>query len=187
VASSLYWPDVVREYSSQLFSIALHTLGRREDAEDVVQETFLRAYVAVERRGVTVHTSMRAWLARIAVNLCYDKLRSRGRAELPAGSGSETLSVLDREPRDRQRRGEPGPEELVLMAETADNLAEAVQGLPENHRVAVVLRYGLDLSYREIAQVLEVPENTVATWLRRAHLALRRRARLGEDARCTAG
>lgn len=184
--ASSYWPDVIREYSSQLYSLALQTLGRREDAEDVVQEAFLRAYVAVERRGVRIHTSMRAWLARITINLCYDRLRSHGYAELPAGSGSEALSVLAQGPADRQR-DDPGPEELAIRGEALEGLADAVRRLPENHRTAVVLRYGLDLSYREIAQVLEVPENTVATWLRRAHLALRSRAELKEASRCTAG
>jgi RNA polymerase sigma-70 factor (ECF subfamily) len=188
VASSLDWPEVVREYSPQLYRLALHTIGRREDAEDVVQETFLRAYQAIERRGVRVHTSMRAWLGRIAVNLCYDRLRRRSRAETPAGATGEVFSALSVDETSAwEGRRDPGPEQAVIEAETAHDLARALEFLPENHRSAVILRYGMDLSYREIARALGVPENTVATWLRRAHIALRRKARLEEGAPCTAG
>jgi RNA polymerase sigma-70 factor (ECF subfamily) len=151
-------------------------LGNRTEAEDVVQETFLRAFVAIERRGFAVHTSLRAWLGRIAVNLCYDRLRRKSWHDLPlepAGAGAGAGPV-PAETAGLAAWHDASPEQAALRGDLTDDLRRAMAALPPNHRAAILLRYAYDLSYREIATVLDVPENTVATWLRRAHLAMRR-------------
>ena len=166
------WSALVQQHSKGLYSIARHMLGDRSEAEDVVQETFLRAYVATERRGIQVHTSTRAFLARIAVNLCYDRLRRKGWYETP--TEADDLAIIHEIGRHAGTTPEAGPEDTAIQADTSRELREAILRLQPNYRAAVVLRYAHDLSYREISDSLGVPENTVATWLRRAHINLRR-------------
>lgn len=166
------WAALVKQHSKGLYSIARQMLGDRAEAEDVVQETFLRAYVATERRGIEVHTSTRAFLARIAVNLCYDRLRRKGWHETP--TEADDLAVIHEIARPAGEPPQAGPEDSAIQSDTSRELREAVLRLQPNYRAAVVLRYSHDLSYREIADSLGVPENTVATWLRRAHMSLRR-------------
>ncbi len=165
------WSALVQQHSKGLFSIARHMLGDRAEAEDVVQETFLRAYVATERRGVQVHTSMRAFLARIAVNLCYDRLRRKGWYETP--TEADDLAIIHDVARPAGTPPDAGPEDSAILADESRELRQAILRLQPNYRAAVVLRDAHDLSYREIAESLGVPENTIATWLRRAHLSLR--------------
>ena len=180
------WAALVKEHTQGIFGLAMHMLGRRAEAEDVVQETFLRAYVALERRGAKVHTSLKAWLSRIAVNLCYDRLRRKSWHEIPAGQGSEPAFTGDTALRDWVMPWSADPVEAALRGDQAETLRRALNALPLNHRTAVILRYSHDLSYREIADVLDVPENTVATWLRRAHLGLRRQLEKEESVPCNA-
>lgn len=168
------WPAIVAEHTPGLYRLAWQMLGSRADAEDVVQETFLRAFVALEKRGLVVRTSLRAYLGRIAVNLCYDRHRRGRRQELPSGEVEEVAGLGRRESGSRDAWGESGPEQALIHGDQARELRQALGNLPPNHRAAVLLRYTYDLSYREIAAALEVPENTVATWLHRAHSALRR-------------
>jgi RNA polymerase sigma-70 factor, ECF subfamily len=181
------WSSLVHQHSSGLYRVALQMIGDRVEAEDVVQETFLRAYVAMERRGFVIHTSVKAWLSRIAINLCYDRLRRKSWHELP----TETTDELAIHSNSAALPGwstwsESDPEHAVLQQDQASQIRRAMAALSPNHRAAVVLRYAYDLSYREIAAALDVPENTVATWLRRAHLAMRRELTEEDSTPCRA-
>ena len=180
------WSALVREHSPRLYRLALQMLGNRTEAEDVVQETFLRAFVAIERRGFAVHTSLRAWLGRIAVNLCYDRLRRKSWHDLPLEPVGEGAGPAAAEIAGWASWPDACPEQAALRGDLTDDLRRAMAALPPNHRAAVLLRYACDLSYREIATVLDVPENTVATWLRRAHLAMRRHMTEEEAKPCRA-
>lgn len=178
------WAELVRDHTAGLFRLARQTLGDHQEAQDVVQETFVRAYVALTRRGLTVHTSTRAWLAKIAVNLCYDRLRRKGWQETPVDLATHpggAMSVGAGAATEWPGWSDEGPEQAVVRCEQAAVVRHQLLALPPNHRTAVVLRYAQDLSYKEIAEVMGVPENTVATWLRRAHIALRRRLEQRED------
>jgi len=183
------WSALVQEHSAGLYRVALQMIGDRVEAEDVVQETFMRAYIAMERRGFVVHTSVRAWLGRIAVNLCYDRMRRKSWHELPTesadeltGGGAAGSGLLA----SWSAWQESDPEQAVLRGDQASQIRKAMAALSPNHRAAVVLRYAYDLSYREIAAALDVPENTVATWLRRAHIAMRRELTEEDSTPCRA-
>jgi RNA polymerase sigma-70 factor, ECF subfamily len=187
VAATAGWSRLVEEHGTQLYGLAYHTLGNKQDAEDVVQDAFLRAFVALEKRRAQIHTSLRAYLCRITLNLCYDRLRSRGRVlNVPSWPGPEPDGSSGPGGERWPAAADPGPEDLAVRADEARSMRIALETLSPNQRSAVVLRYSLDLSYREIATVLDVPENTVATWLRRAHLSLRRRIEKEEGLPCPA-
>jgi RNA polymerase sigma-70 factor (ECF subfamily) len=159
--------DLMARYRGVAFAYAYARLRDRDEAEDVAQETFVRAYLALGRlRGPR---SWEAWLMRILRNLCADALRRR--------------KVRRSEPMDPDwTDGGPSPEMLAVTAERSRELNAAVAALPEKYRIPLVMRYGSGCSYREIAAAMGVPESTVIGRLAGA-LRLMRRSLGAEDKR----
>jgi len=147
-----------------VYAYAFAQLGSREDAEDVVQETFVRAYQSLHRlRG---RDAWQAWLMQIARNLCRDVLRRK--------------RVRRTEPIDPEWIDDTStPEVQVLADERRRALRSAVLSLPEECRVPILMRMGSGCTRQEIAVALGVPESTVVGRLARAMRLLRRQ--LGEE------
>jgi RNA polymerase sigma factor (sigma-70 family) len=174
VASDLY-----ERWSAQIFGYCLHQLGSREEAEDAVQTTFMNAMRGLAR-GVVPEVEQ-AWLFKIAHNVCLSRRRSswrRGRVEAP-----NNMEVLQEIVPARERRGD----ELI-------RLQDVLEEMPEGQRRAILLRDWQGLSYREIADELELSQGAVETLIFRARRALasgleeapsfgrlRNRARRGAD------
>jgi RNA polymerase sigma-70 factor (ECF subfamily) len=157
---------LIERYQERLYSMALRILGSPEDAKDVTQEIFIRAYRALHKfRGEAAFST---WLYRLATNLCLDMVRARkregGRSVSFEGTESLPEKVAD---------SALGPEELTIERDTRQRVRRAIAELPENYRVVLVLHHYQGLSYREIARVLGVPINTVATYIARAKQKLR--------------
>lgn len=146
---------LVRHYDEGLRALAFRLLGDRGRMDDALQEAYVKAYRALPRfRG---DASLGTWLYRIAYNACLDELK-------------RTRGVVDLESvRDRAQAG-VDPVETLSIRQT---LAHALGELPPEDRAAVLLvdREGFD--YRSAAQVLGIPEGTVASRLNRARAALR--------------
>ncbi len=144
-------------YANQIFGYCLHQLGSREEAEDAVQSTFLNAFRGL-RRGVVPELES-AWLFKIAHNVCLSRRRSswrRGRVESPADF--ELVEELTPAP---SRRAD----ELI-------GLQDVLEQMPENQRRAILLREWQGLSYREIAEELELSQAAVETLIFRARRTL---------------
>lgn len=146
---------LVQRYSGAVFNQAYRMLNDAHEAEDAVQEVFLRAYRRLdtydpERRFVT-------WLLSIGSNFCIDRLRRRRGAWLTLDDVAFWLTS-----------GEPGPEASALRDERRAAVQRALQRLPDTYRGVTVLRYWHDLSYLEIAEALGLTEATVKTRLHRA-------------------
>jgi RNA polymerase sigma-70 factor (ECF subfamily) len=141
----------VRLYADAVYGAALRLTGSRTDADDVAQETFVRAYRALGRYDAARIRSLqaRAWLLTITTNLCRNRARTMGRR-------AEATGVAVPEVPDPS----PGPEPTAESVDEAACLASLLRALPERHRVPVVLRHVVGLSYAEIATVLECPEGT---------------------------
>jgi RNA polymerase sigma-70 factor, ECF subfamily len=153
---------LVERYQDELYTMALRLLGTPADAADVVQETFLRAYMNLPRLRAL---SVRGWLFRVAVNASRDVQRRAVRRPadpLDAGDG-KVLELPSHE---------LGPEAAAEAKERTAAIRAAVMTLPLDYRVAVVLRDVNDLSYDEIAEALRVPLGTVKSRLSRARLQL---------------
>ncbi len=145
------------EYANQVFRYCHHQLGSREEAEDAVQSTFLNAFRGV-KRGVVPRLEA-AWLFKIAHNVCLSRRRSawrRGRLESPADF--EVIEEVTPAP-------SRGADELI-------GLQEVLQGMPETQRRAILLREWQGLSYREIAEELELSQAAVETLIFRARRSL---------------
>jgi RNA polymerase sigma-70 factor (ECF subfamily) len=167
--------DLVELYTPQVYSVALRITGSREEAEDCVQEAFLRAFSAL--RGFRGEAAFSTWLYRVAVNAANDAARRRSRQPLSASDLSDSGS--DDAPPDLDRVGRhhapPAnqPEEAVLQQQRRRIVLRAIRSLPEKHR-SVILLYDLQgLSYEQIARITKTRVGTVKSRLSRARLALK--------------
>lgn len=152
----------VRATIDGVFTGALRMLGDRHDAEDIVQDTYARAYRALQGYDATriEELSVAGWTWTIAANLCRNRLRSRSR--------KPTAPLGDR---DRADDGIGTEDEALSSLGTA--LRDAILGLPFLQRAAIVMRHVLDLSYDEIAHALERPVGTVKSDVSRGLQRLR--------------
>jgi RNA polymerase sigma-70 factor (ECF subfamily) len=159
-----HFERMVHEHKDRIFAASLAMTGNRHDAEDVAQDTFFRAYRALETYSPERIRELkeRAWLHRIAVNV----VRNRVRGVHPR------LVELNGSEQDHSR----GPEDHAMERVQLDQLAARVAELPIRYREAVVLRHVRELSYAEVAEALGQPVGTVKANVHRGLKLLR-----GED------
>ncbi|MGE5674289.1 MAG: RNA polymerase sigma factor [Mycobacterium leprae] len=141
---------LVHDFSDYVYHIAYSVLWQAEDAEDVAQESFLKAYTSLGQ--LREAGAFATWLARIAVNLARDRLRRRGEA-----------SLLDDLPPDAPELVAPTgpPDEWLVARETQAAVQAAIAALPNYYRTPLLLRVRAGLTYEEIAAVLAIPIGTV--------------------------
>ena len=144
--------QAVREHQDMVFRVALHVTGQRQDAEDAVQEVFLRLYT--RERDFETPEHLRRWLIRVTVNLCRDTLKS------PWRKRRVDLKQL--------------PEPSFHQVEQRE-LYREVMALPEKYRTVLDLFYCEELSTREIGEVLGIRQSAVTTRLTRAREQLKKR------------
>jgi RNA polymerase sigma-70 factor, ECF subfamily len=160
---------LVTRYQDRIYNLAFRLLERPEDALDVAQETFIRAYESLAR--FDTRRPLAPWLFRIATNLCYGLLRKR-RPEVSFETVEEGEADASLRAGSADFAGDPLQQ--VLKAARDEQIQQAVLALPEPYRTAVLLRYQEELSYEAIATALEMPVGTVKTCLHRARQRLRK-------------
>jgi RNA polymerase sigma-70 factor (ECF subfamily) len=161
--------QLVTRWERPIYALAFRTLGREEDARDVVQEAFLRAFRGL--RGFKGQAKFSSWLYRITLNLCRDWIRRERRAPIvqaPAGIDPNTLA-------DEQVSPTMSVEELVGQHQMSEAVARAMAELPEEQRAAILLKEFHGLTFQEIADTLQCPLSTVKTRLYQGLSVLRRR------------
>ena len=166
---------IVDRHKNRLFNFVYRFVGDRETAEDIVQETFLRAFR--RRKEYRAIANFSTWLFTIAGNLAKSELRRRKRWRfLYLNWDEETETGIDI-PDESQRP------DLVTETSLADRqIQEAIESLPANYRKVVLLRDVEGLSYQEIAEIVGRPVGTVKSRVNRARLRLQRRLRMeGRD------
>ena len=160
---------LVEKYQAEVYGTALRIVRRPEDAEDLTQETFLRAFRALARYDPT--RPFGAWLHTIAARLCIDHLR-RNRAKLVSLTQPEEGTSGEERTIDLEDPGDL-PDELAAKSELAQRLEALVAELPPDSRAAILLRHQQDLPYEEIARVLGVPLGTIKARIHRARIMLK--------------
>ena len=159
---------LVEEYQGRVYNLALRMCGSREDAFDLSQEAFFRAWRGLA--GFQFESAFSTWLFRLTANICLDWLRAQKRRP------SVSLTTVNEEDEAAQLElPDPGmgPEELLLAAEDKALLARAMDELPVEYRQILTLRAINELSYTEIGAIMGLKEGTVKSRLSRARLALR--------------
>ena len=161
--------QLVARWERPIYALAYRTLGREEDARDVVQEAFLRAFRGL--RGFKGEAKFSSWLYRITLNLCRDWIRKERRAPIvQVPEGTDPIDLAD-----DQAAPTESVEELVARREMSQAVARAMAELPEEQRTAIMLKEYHGLTFQEIADLLECPLSTVKTRLYQGLSVLRRR------------
>lgn len=155
--------QLVRKYQDRLFHTVLHVAGVREEAEDVVQEAFVQAFLKLA--SFHGHSAFYTWLYRIAFNVAVSR-RRRKKCEISldanrGGTGHEPIDSLE------------APGESLLREERAHLVRAALSRLSEEHRAILVLREMEGCEYEQISEILALPTGTVRSRLHRARLQLR--------------
>ena len=154
--------ELVRRYQDRLYTAVVHIIGCRSEAEDVVQDAFVQAYLKLE---TFKHNSrFYTWLYRIAFNVSISRRRRR-RVEI---SWDESRELTGEEPLDDG----VSPVEPLEEAERRELLQQAMTRLTDEHRAIIVLRHMEEFSYEDIAQILDISVGTVRSRLHRARAAL---------------
>lgn len=165
------YDTLVRKYERQLFRIAQHITQNREDAEDVMQDAFLKAYEKLDQfQG---NSKFYTWLVRIAVNESLMRLRKRRTGKL-VSMDEDVQTDEGSVPRDFADWA-PNPEQNYNQSELSEILKKTIQGLPQGFRVVFVLRDVDGLSTEETAEALGLSVPAVKSRLLRARLQLRER------------
>ena len=156
---------------SGLYSAAYRLTRNRADAEDLVQETYLRAYRAFDQ--FQEGTNLRAWLYRILTNTFINSYRKKQRQ--PQTISDDEIEDWYLYSKMAERGAEPSAETSVIESLPDEDVQEALSSLPEQFRIAVLLADVEGFSYKEIAEITNVPIGTVMSRLHRGRRALEKR------------
>jgi RNA polymerase sigma-70 factor (ECF subfamily) len=158
--------QVYDRYERQVFRYAFHILGHRDDADDIKQETFVKAYQAIG--SFRSESSLQTWLLKICGNLCRDKIKSWDRRKVTYDSTLRD-DILG------SSSAEDGPQAIVERKEMTEIIFKALRGMPAAQREIIVLHEIEDLSYEEIAAVVGCSRTSIKLRLFRARRSLKDR------------
>ena len=162
--------DLVEKYKQPVMNFVFRSLRDEIEAEDVAQNVFLQVYKSRRRYKQTAKFS--TWLFTIARNLCLNELRRRSRH--PAESIEETQAEQEDQPqRQYEDKSQPAPPEELLQGELARKIEEALAELPENQRTAILLCRQDELSYEEIADILDCSLSATKSLIHRGRETLK--------------
>ena len=161
--------QLVLAHQNKVFTLCVHMMGSREEAEDMAQEAFLKAWRSLD--SFHGESSFATWMHRLTTNLCLDHLRKQTRRQ----NVSVAVSLDDEEatlPEPVDHSGDPHEE--LERAERQRALTKGLQELPEHYRRPLVMREVSGMSYQEIADALKLDLGTVKSRIARAREALRK-------------
>ncbi len=156
--------ELVKRYQRRAYAVAYSLVGNRDDAMEIAQDSFVKAYRAMGRFDSEL--PFYPWLYRIIRNTCLNHIKKRSRR------GESSLDGMMEQGTDFASANR-GPSETAGVDELRVRLARCMRALSESHREILSLRHVEELSYEEIARVLEVPKGTVMSRLHAARRALR--------------
>lgn len=152
---------LVNEHQQFLYNLALRATSNPHEAQDIVQEAFIRAWRSIDQfRG---QSSFRTWLYRITINLCYDRYPKLKRDRETLSLEVELHHPLQEDPL----------EQHMDQTQLRTLIHQHLKTLPELYRMVLLLRYQKELSYKEIAQILDMPMGSVKTAIFRAKQELK--------------
>ena len=160
---------LVERYQDRMFGLVRHYTKRAVEIEDIVQDTFLKAYSRLA--SFQQHSSFYTWLCRIAINTALDSLKRHGRNPVQAVEDPELVGIPD-----RSRHGKVSAPDARLEQEEIEAITqEVLSELPEIFRTVLILREFEDMSYQEMADLLGISIGTVESRLFRARARFRER------------
>ena len=173
MADQANFEDDAMQYAQQLYAAAMRMTRNPADAEDLVQETFIKAYRAYHT--YTEGTNLKAWLYRILTNTYINRYRKLSRRPTEVDLGEvEDLYLYRRVSTEGTREASRSAEEEVLSGFVDSDVKQAIEALPEHFRLPVLLADVEGFSYKEISDIMDVPIGTVMSRLHRGRKALQK-------------
>jgi len=162
---------LVNRYKDRIYNAAYRFLGHHEDAADVCQEVFVRAYRAIE--SFEGRAKVSTWLLSITLNLCRNRVRDLKRKGRDKGVSLEVLQERAPGRAEALDNRSASPSDAAIRGELESALQVCLAALPDHYRMAFVLRTYEDLAYDEIAEVMGCPSGTVKSRLNQARRLLK--------------
>ncbi len=164
------YKQLLENYRGAIFNLLFKMVHNKEETEDLVQEAFIKAFKALP--SFNEEYAFSTWLYKIAVNNCIDHMRKK---RLKTYSINKPVQSKDGEMEREFPDTSMSPDKEILTKERAGLISTAIDELPENYRVAIVLRHSDEKSYEEIAEILEIPLGTVKARIFRAREMLKKK------------
>ncbi len=159
---------LLNRHKDRVFSYILHIVKDREQAEDIFQETFVKAIMTIKQGRYTDSGKFSAWISRIAHNLIIDFYRQE-KAENTISTDSDVTDMLN-----RRDLAEKNIEDHLVSEQIQEDVRRIIDALPESQREVLMMRYYRDMSFKEIAEATNVSINTALGRMRYAILNMRR-------------
>lgn len=161
---------LLKRHESKIYSYIYYIIKDRDKADDIFQETFVKAIMTIRQGRYTGNGKFFSWISRIAHNLIIDSYRQE-KIENNISNEDDTLDIFN-----RKELSEGNVEDHIIQSQINSDIRRLVEALPDNQREVVKLRYYKNLSFKEIADVTNVSINTALGRMRYAILNIRRMA-----------
>ncbi len=162
--------QLLDNYRGAIFNLLYKMVRNKEETEDLVQEAFMKAFKALP--SFNEEYAFSTWLYKIAINNCIDHMRKKRLKTYSINKPVQSKDgELDREFPDTSM----SPDRAILSDEKSTIIEDAIDELPENYKIAIVLRHAEEKSYEEIAQILNIPLGTVKARIFRAREMLKKK------------
>jgi len=162
--------ELVLKYHKKVFNVAYRLLDNYDEANDIAQEVFVRAFRAI--KGFRFKAQIFTWLYRITVNLSKNRLKVLARERRRTTSLDDPITTEEGQVRRQVAQDDPSPSDELINKEKGELIARALASLEDEFRTVVVLRDIEGLGYEEIAQIIKVNIGTVKSRLHRARMLL---------------
>ena len=159
--------ELVRKHQDQIFRRAFYLLKNSEDAKDMVQETFIKTW---QHRANLREDTVHSWMLKCVQNLCFNQLKRR---KFQVYLDEEENNTLETFLYAHSDKSNPPPDEIAIKQELKQLVRQAIEELPSDMRSIVIMREFDEMSYKQIAEELKQPENSVKSTLFRARKKLR--------------
>jgi len=163
---------IADEYGEQLFRVAMGYMHSREEAQDIVQESLIKAYNSLS--SFKGDSKLSTWLYRITVNNCLNQIEKNKRRWLFGQASKDREDITEVFGSSREET----PEQKMIDAETAKKVREAIDSLPQKQKTAFILQRYQELSQQEIAQIMGITEGAVEQLLQRGKMNLKKKLSL---------
>ncbi|MFZ5989212.1 MAG: RNA polymerase sigma factor [Bacillota bacterium] len=162
--------QLIQACQKKVFNIALRMLGNYDDASELAQEVFLKAYKSIKKfKGDSLFST---WIYKVTTNVCLDEIRKRKNKKVV--SLDEDIEYDGSEIKRQIKDESPGPEAAAESNEIKNVVNESIGVLPDDYKTVIVLRDIQGFSYDEISQIIKCPEGTVKSRINRARQALKK-------------
>ena len=161
---------LIDRHKDRVYSYILHYVKNPELADDIFQETFVKAIVTIKQNRYVENGRFSAWITRIAHNLIFDYFRKEKTENLQSTDAGD-INILN-----RKELSEATVEDHIILAQIETDIHRLIMALPENQREVLQLRYFKDMSFKEIAMLTNVSINTALGRMRYAILNMRKMA-----------